>query len=137
MPTTHNALSMNISQVDDRLYLSFSAKAKVTHADYKEIIPDINQALDRLEHPKVIVFIDATKLEALELKATCGELRFDPNNVSEIERVAIVGSKRWHEELVKVSNCFKAAQTRYFSEAVTAEIWLYQEQELLPTKKAA
>ena len=70
--------------------------------------------------------MDISDLDGFTLKAVADDIAFWFKRDRQIERCAVVGSKKWEEMAVKFSAAFSHGEIRYFdaSEADAAWEWL-------------
>jgi hypothetical protein len=83
------------------------------------------ERLHRL-HGKLDVLFDMTGLQGWDAGAAWEDLKFDIKHFSDIERLAMIGDKKWEQGMAAFFKPFTRATTRYFDEddAVAARRWL-------------
>jgi SpoIIAA-like len=93
-------------------------------ADYEHFVPEFER-LVRL-HGKLRVLFDVTGFRGLEAGALWDEIKFDVTHFADIERLAMVGDKKWQHAIATFSEPFTKATTRYFDhgDAAEARKWL-------------
>ncbi len=127
MPEQRHGIAIGIDRVDDALFLTFKASGKLTHADYETFVPMMEAALGEVRQPRVRALFDASELEGWELRAAWDDLRFGLRHGNDFERIAIVGSARWHAVAAKVAGWFTAGQVQHFDTVDAALAWLRDE----------
>ena len=67
-----------------------------------------------------------TGLQGWDAGAAWEELKFDVEHFADIERLAMIGDKKWEQGMAAFFKPFTKATTRYFDEddAVAARRWL-------------
>lgn len=72
------------------------------------------------------VLFDLTGLHGLEVDALWDEIHFDIKHSSDIDRLAIVGDRKWQQGMAAFVKPFMKATSRYFDHADIAEArkWL-------------
>ena len=93
-------------------------------ADYEGFVPEF----ERLVRGEVMlrVLIDITGFLSLTAGALWDEIKFDFKHFSDIERLAVVGEKKWQHTMATFCKPFTQAKVRYFDVSDTAEArkWL-------------
>lgn len=72
------------------------------------------------------MLFDLTGLHGLEVDALWDEIHFDIKHSSDIDRLAIVGDRKWQQGMAAFVKPFMKATSRYFDHADIAEArkWL-------------
>ena len=85
--------------------LDVRVSGKLSKADYERFVPDFR---------------------GWELGALWEDIKFDLKHFGDIERLAMVGDKKWEEWMAKFCGPFTKARIRYFdqSEADKARSWI-------------
>ena len=111
-----------ISVSQDVVHIEVSKK--LTRADYDELIPSWKEMIAQ-EGALRMVFI-MKDFEGWEPGAAWQDLQFDLEYASKIDRVAMVGDKRWEKWLTKLASFFVKADVKYFdaTELSAAEQWI-------------
>jgi hypothetical protein len=93
-------------------------------SDYETLIPEFERLVRR--EVRVRVLIDMTKYQSLAAGAWWEEIKFDFKHFSDIERLAVVGDKKWQHTMATLSQPLTQAEVRYFDVSDTAEArqWL-------------
>jgi len=104
--------------------VTVQVSGKLTQQDYDELIPSWKAAIAR--HGKMRLLFVMHDFDGWEPQAAWDDLRFDLNHQSQMERVAMVGEKKWQHWLTKIASWFVDADVRYFdiSQRVEAEKWV-------------
>ncbi len=100
------------------------ASGKLTDADYKALIPQLEAAIDR--HGSIRLLVDMGDLEGWSLQAAWDDFAFGIKHWNDFERMALLGDKRWEELLVKVTDRVMGGDIRYFdlADANAARAWI-------------
>jgi hypothetical protein len=96
----------------------------LTKADYGPFVSEFERLL-RLDG-KLHVLFDMTGLHGWDAGAAWEDLKFDMKHFSDIERLAMVGDKKWQRGMAAFFKPFTKATIRYFDRADAAEArqWL-------------
>ena len=93
-------------------------------ADYEIFTPEFERLVRR--EGRLRVLIDMTGYQGLGAGAWWDEIKFDFKHFSDIEKLAVVGDKKWQHTLATFSQPLTQAEVRYFDVSDTAEVrqWL-------------
>jgi|GEM_PF-541681 len=99
-------------------------RGKLAKADYEHFVPEFKRPVR--QHAKLGVLFDITGFRGREADALWGEIKYDANHFASIERLAIVGDKKWQHILAIFCKPFAKATIQYFDRADIAEArrWL-------------
>ncbi|HEY4284240.1 MAG TPA: STAS/SEC14 domain-containing protein [Chthoniobacterales bacterium] len=95
--------------------LRVDVSGKLTERDYDELIPSCEQMIGR--HGSMRLLFVMKDFHGWEPGAAWDDFRFDRAHGAEVERVAMVGEKKWQEWISKLGALFAAAKVRYFDVA--------------------
>lgn len=127
MTIKKHGLSIGIERVDERFFLSMKVVGKLTHEDYQTITPMIDAALEGVSDPKVNVLIDGSEMEGWELRAAWDDFKMGLKHGSEFKKIAIVGNKKWQQNVAKMGGWFISGTVKYFESEDDALKWLQAE----------
>lgn len=104
--------------------VAFQVIGRLVKADYERLVPE----LDRLirQHGKLCLLFELTDFHGWEAGALWDEIKFDIKHFADIERLAVVGDKKWEHGMMTFYKPFTKATIRYFDQANAAEArkWL-------------
>ena len=100
---------------------------KVGKADYKPFVPEFERLLQK--HGKLRVMFDMTDFHGWDAGALWEDIKFDIKHFADIERLAMIGDKTWHQGMATFCKPFTKATIRYFdhADAVEARKWLNED----------
>ncbi len=100
------------------------ASGKLTDADYKALVPQLEAAIDR--HGSIRLLVDMGEFKGIELQAVWDDFAFGIKHWNDFERIALLGDKRWEELLVKVMDRVMGGEIRYFdlADGNAARAWI-------------
>lgn len=106
--------------------LAFKVTGKLHDEDYKHFVPIVEAAIQG--HGKVRLLAEFADFHGWDLHALWDDTKFATKHCADVERVALVGDRKWEEWMTKICRPFTMATLRYFdaSEAGTAWSWLTQ-----------
>ena len=98
---------------------------KLTKEDYECFVPEFERLVRA--HGKLCVLFVMTGFCGWEAGALWEDTKFAVHHFSDIERLAIVGEKRWQHGMAVFCKPFTKAMIEYFDQADAAEArkWLY------------
>jgi SpoIIAA-like len=104
--------------------LRVDVSGKLTRADYHELIPSWEAAIARQGVLRMLFVMK--DFEGWEPGAAWEDLRFDVKHAHHMDRVAMVGEKKWQEWLGRLGALFVKADVKYFdlAELPAAERWI-------------
>src|ERR1700690_847042 len=97
---------------------------KVAKADYEHFVPEFERLVR--QHGKLRVLFDMTGLHGWTAGALWEDTKFAMHHFRDIDRLAVVGEKKWQEGMATFCKPFTKATIRYFdhADAVAARKWL-------------
>ena len=96
----------------------------LVRADYAAFVPEFERIL-RL-HGKPRVLFDMTGLHGWDAGAMWEDIKFDIKHFADIERLAVLGEKKWQQNMTAFFKPFTKAIIQYFdrADAAAARHWL-------------
>lgn len=101
------------------------ANGKLTKEDYEKILPVLNQLEEK--YPKIRWYFEmAPDFDGWSLKAAAKDLNFDLSHAKQLEKIAMVGDKKWEEWLTEIMKPFTSAEIKFFelSQKEEAQVWI-------------
>ena len=97
---------------------------KLAKADYEHFVPEFERIVR--QHGKLQLLFDMTGFHGWEAGALWEDIKFDVKHHADIERLAMVGDKKWEHGMATFCKPFTKATVRYFDHAETAQArkWL-------------
>jgi len=97
---------------------------KLTKADYAKFVPEAERLIAK--HGKVRMLVTMQDFHGWGAGAMWEDAKFGLRHFSDIERLAMVGEKRWQKGLALFCKPFTKAEVRYYTpeEADRAHAWL-------------
>jgi hypothetical protein len=102
----------------------FKMSGKLHDEDYKKFVPLLDAAI--ANQGKIRILAQFHDFKGWDLRALWDDIKFSTTHCTKIERIALVGEKKWEEWMAKVCKPFTMAKIRYFdsSDAEAAWKWL-------------
>jgi hypothetical protein len=100
------------------------ATGKLTKEDYEAFLPKVDQLVR--DHDRISILFDIQNLHGWHATAAWEDAKFAFHHFKDVERLAVVGEKRWHKVVTMLSKPFTQAEVRYFTGAQSeqAHQWL-------------
>lgn len=95
--------------------------------DYARFVPEFERLL--AEHGKLRVLVVMHDFHGWKIGALWEDIKFDVKHFRDIERIAIVGEKKWQEWMSAFCRPFTTAKVRYFDfdRLESARKWIAEE----------
>lgn len=109
--------------------LGFSMSGKLHDEDYKTFVPQMEDVIAR--EGKVRLLAHFHDFHGWDLHAVWDDMVFDAKHYADIEKIALVGDRKWEEWMAKVCKPFTRATVKYFDagEIGLAWDWLREEHD--------
>lgn len=102
--------------------LGFEVSGEVTTQDYEVLTPAVEAAVR--EFGTVRLLCDLTGFQWEKVSAWGSDFHFGHEFHHKIERMAIVGDKKWEEMVTHLAAPFYAQEARFFDDEDAAFAWL-------------
>ncbi len=112
-------MAVTLSERKDGKVLEVKVSGKLTHEDYERFVPEFERLLR--EHGKIRLVFDMVGFHGWEGAALWDDIKFDVKHFSHIERLAMVGEKKWEKGMSVFCRPFTTATIRYFDHTARAE----------------
>jgi hypothetical protein len=108
---------------DSDKVLGFRMSGKLHDEDYKTFVPIVDAAIGKEGKIRLLaVFHD---FQGWDLHALWDDITFSTTHCTKIERIALVGEKKWEEWMAKVCKPFTMAKIQYFDAAQLEHAWAW------------
>jgi SpoIIAA-like len=101
--------------------LAFKLSGKLHDADYKTFMPAIDAVISKQQ--KVRLLAQFHDFQGWDMQALWDDIKFSTTHCTKIDRIALVGEKKWEEWMAKVCKPFTMAKIKYFDAAQIDEAW--------------
>lgn len=117
-------MPIQINEESGGKVLVLHISGKLVKADYEQFVPEFERLIG--QHGKLRVLFDMNDFHGWEGRAVWEDIKFDVKHFADIERLAMVGNKKWQHGMATFFKPFTKAKSRYFDRADTAEArkWL-------------
>jgi hypothetical protein len=105
--------------------LGFKLSGKLHDADYQHFVPTVDAAIK--QSGKIRLIAQFHDFHGWDAHALWDDTKFSMTHMTQIERIALVGEKRWEEWMAKICKPFTKAHIQYFDAADIAKAWAWLE----------
>jgi hypothetical protein len=104
--------------------LAVHVTGTLVKADYTRLVPEFERLLR--QHGRLRLLFDMTGLHGWDAAAAWEDFKFGVEHFADIERLAMVGDRKWQHAMATFCKPFTKAQVRYFDhhDAAAARAWL-------------
>ena len=119
-------MPIQLNEENNGTMLVVHVSGKLVKTDYDQFVPEFERLVRR--HGKLRVLFDMTGFHGWEAGALWADTKFAIKHFADIERLAMVGEKRWQHGMATFCKPFTKASIRYFDHADAAEArnWLVE-----------
>lgn len=113
---------------DSEKVLGFKMSGKLHDADYKTFVPAIDAAIAK--EGKVRLLAQFHDFQGWDMQALWDDIKFSTTHCTKIDRIALVGDKKWEQWMAKVCKPFTMAKIEYFDAAKIDDAWKWLKEGL-------
>ena len=119
-------MAVTVNQIADTNILEICVSAKLTKEDYEQFVPVTEQMI---ENGKIRIVFEMHDFHGWEVAALWEDIKFDVKHFSDIERLAMIGDRKWEQGMAIFCKPFTSAKIRYFdvSAADEARSWIRED----------
>jgi len=117
-------MTIQLTEKSAKKVLAVRVSGKVAKEDYEHFVPEFERLVK--EHGKVRVLFEMVDFHGWDAGALWEDLKFDFKHFTDIQRIAMVGDKKWEKGMSVFCKPFTTAKIRYFdrSQIEEARTWL-------------
>ncbi len=120
--------------VNDEKIFAFKATGKLTDADYKKFIPELESAIEK--QGALSVYLQLEDFHGWEPKAAWDDFKIGLKHGNDFRKIAIVGEKKWERWMATLGKAFTGGRIEFFNheDAPKAWDWLREQEEETETE---
>lgn len=117
-------MSLIIHEKKSGKILEVTVSEKLTKEDYQLFVPQVEK--DIQENGKIRILLNMHDFHGWNVGGLWEDIKFDLKHFSDIERLAMVGDKKWEKSMAAFCKPFTTAKIRFFApeEIDAAKQWL-------------
>ena len=119
-------MAIQLTEKNGGKILEVRVSGKLAHGDYEHFAPEFGRLTK--QNGKIRVLFEMADFHGWEGSALWDDIKFDLKHFSDIERLAMVGDKKWEKGMSIFCQPFTTAKIRYFDSTALsdAQAWLEQ-----------
>jgi hypothetical protein len=106
--------------------LGFKLSGRLHDEDYRKFVPLIDELAAK--EGKARLLAQFHEFQGWDLHALWDDIKFASTHCRSIERIALVGDRKWEAWMTKVCKPFTMAKMRYFDVSEIEEAWKWLEE---------
>jgi hypothetical protein len=120
-------MAIQITEENDGKVVIVRLTGKLQKEDYGQFVPEVDRLVQ--QHGKLRMLFEMLDFHGWTAGAMWEDTKFAFHHFRNIERLAIIGEKKWQKGMATFCRPFTAAEVRYFerSQGQEAHDWLQQE----------
>ena len=117
-------MTVALEEKVDGKVLELQVTGKLAKSDYEQFVPKVEQLIQ--QHGKIRVLLRTNDFHGWTAGALWEDIKFDARHFRDIERLAIVGEKKWEKGMATFCKPFTTATVRFFEpeQADEARSWI-------------
>jgi hypothetical protein len=96
-------------------FLSVKLSGKLAKEDYEKFVPEVESLIK--SHGKIRILLQMHDFHGWTVGALWEDIKFDMKHFKDIERLAMVGDRKWEAGMAAFCKPFTSATVRYFDES--------------------
>jgi SpoIIAA-like len=110
-----NLMAVTVKEKNNGKVLEVEVHDKLTSDDYKRFVPEFDRLVK--QHGKLRVLFEMTDFHGWEAGALWQDIKFETTHFRDIERLAIVGDKKWEKGMSEFCKPFTTSKIQYFDQS--------------------
>ena len=110
---------------DSTKAIGFKLSGKLHDEDYKTFVPMLDNTISAQGKLRLLAWFH--DFHGWDLHALWDDIKFSTTHCTKIERIAMVGEKKWEEWMAKVCKPFTMAKIKYFQASEIEAAWQWLE----------
>lgn len=119
-------MTIQLDEQDGGKVLFVRVTGKLSKEDYQQFTPKVEALIQQFG--KIRILFEMHDFHGWKAGALWEDIKFDARHYADIERLALVGDKKWERGMGTFCRPFTTARIRYFdlSEAAAAHQWIME-----------
>ena len=117
-------MSLQLSTENDGKLLVVSLSGKLHKEDYVHFLPAFEEAVKKFG--KLRILMEMHDFHGWDIGALWQDIKFDVKHFKDIDRLAMIGEKKWEQWMATFCKPFTTATVKYFpqGQSVEARAWI-------------
>ena len=117
-------MSLELKEETQGKALVVHLSGKILKSDYVDFVPEVERLIQ--QHGKIRILMDMHDFHGWTMGGLWEDIKFDAKHFKDIERLAMVGEKKWEGWMAKFCRPFTTAEIRFFdrNQADQARAWI-------------
>ena len=107
-------MAIEMTKLNNGKILVVEVSGKLSKEDYEKFLPEVELLIN--EFGRIRVLFEMHDFHGWKAGALWEDLKFELKHFSDIERLALVGDRKWEKGMSVFCKPFTTAQVRYFDE---------------------
>lgn len=112
-------MSIKMEELADGKVLDVHISGKLATEDYQHFVPEVERLIAK--NGKVRMVVEMENFHGWRAGALWQDIKFDLKHFSDIDRLAMVGEKKWQKAMSQFCRPFTTAKIQYFEHSAIAE----------------
>jgi hypothetical protein len=121
-------MAVTLMESEDAPILEVRVRGKLTAEDYQQFVPEVERLIE--QEGKLRILFEMRDFHGWEAGALWEDVKFDLKHFNDIERLALIGEKRWQKGMSVFCRPFTTAEVSYYplDDLERARQWLRDEE---------
>ena len=107
--------------------LGYKISGTVSKSDYQELVPEVESLVQ--QEGNIRLLLDLTEFKGEKVSAWGADFKFGRDYRKKIDKLAIVGDKKWEKWMAKLSEPFFARESEFFQSDNNEDAWTWLQQQ--------
>ncbi len=119
---------LTLNEEADGKILGIKVSAKLSKEDYQQFVPTVERLIKK--HGKLRMVFEMHDFHGWEMSALWEDIKFDVKHFRDIERLAVVGERKWEAGMAAFCKPFTTAKIQYFDQTKSGDAWTWIRSDL-------
>lgn len=117
-------MAVQVAEREQGKILVVDVTGKLEKQDYEVFAPTIDRLIE--QHGKLRIVLETHDFQGWDAGALWADIKFNAKHFNDIERLAVIGEKKWEQGMATFCKPFTTAKVRYFDkgQATEAHRWI-------------
>jgi len=107
--------------------IGFTLSGRLHDEDYKIFVPQLESVMEQEGKTRLLAHFH--DFHGWDLHAAWDDMKFGVKHYDDLERIALVGDRKWEEWMAKICKPFTRASVRYFDSSEIEKAWEWLREE--------